>query len=191
MGFEKYNSLIYITHGQTSAYKASESPDSSVLSLSGRTDRRRTEFFREIIFFDNSYKTVENIGIHPSKDPSNDDLSNESKENEITYEKAWMNIGVILLIVLGIVQKSKVPISLPLLLPSGTTELRTNVFAIRLFVNDFFEIVEQVRTLYGRPWRPLIFHEALPVVVLKNGCIWFLTVKSFINTIMLRRLLRC
>ena len=53
------------------------------------------------------YKTIENIAIHPLKDPSNDDLSNESKENEITYEKAWMNIGVILLIVLGIVQKSK------------------------------------------------------------------------------------
>ena len=45
------------------------------------------------------------------KDLSNDDLSNESKENEITYEKAWMNIGVILLIVLGIVQKLKVPVS--------------------------------------------------------------------------------
>ena len=38
------------------------------------------------------------------KDFSNDDLSGESKENEITYEKAWMNIGVILLIVLGTVQ---------------------------------------------------------------------------------------
>ena len=33
---------------QTSADKDSESPDSSVLSLSGRTDRQRTEFFREI-----------------------------------------------------------------------------------------------------------------------------------------------
>ena len=30
---------------QTSADKDSESPDSSVLSLSGRTDRQRTEFF--------------------------------------------------------------------------------------------------------------------------------------------------
>ena len=55
--------------------------------------------------------------MHPLKDLSNDDLSNESKENEITYEKAWMNIGVILLIVLGIVQKLKVSVSLPLLVP--------------------------------------------------------------------------
>ena len=49
------------------------------------------------------------------KDLSNDDLSNESKENEITYEKAWMNIGVILLIVLGIVQKLKVSVSVVVL----------------------------------------------------------------------------
>ena len=48
--------------------------------------------------------------LSPLKDVLNADLNahllNESKENEITYEKAWMNIGVILLIVLGIVQKS-------------------------------------------------------------------------------------
>ena len=49
------------------------------------------------------------------KDFSNDDLSGESKENEITYEKAWMNIGVILLIVLGIVQNSR-DISKPVML---------------------------------------------------------------------------
>ena len=63
------------------------------------------------------YRTVENVAMHPFKDLSNDDLSNESKENEITYEKAWMNIGVILLIVLGIVQKLKVPASQLLLFP--------------------------------------------------------------------------
>ena len=33
---------------QTSADKDSDSPDSSVLSLSGRTDRQRTEFFMKI-----------------------------------------------------------------------------------------------------------------------------------------------
>ena len=46
---------------------------------------------------------VEKVKVKPLKDAFNEALSRESKESEITYEKAWMNIGVILFIVLGII----------------------------------------------------------------------------------------
>ena len=45
--FKTKNKSLQVSE-QTSADKDSESPDSSALSLSGRTDRQRTEFFLKI-----------------------------------------------------------------------------------------------------------------------------------------------